>query len=101
MKILDGGCVLIEFPRCGASKLPPPMPKKPKLPKPRRPMTDGEIEIVTALQNYCSAGHWLPIWEWKFLQSMVDHGPITDKQGDYIRSLAARRGVGAGLANAL
>jgi len=89
-QVLDGGCQLIElFPRSPVAR------KKPKTLKPRRPMTYGEYQLVRALQNYCSAGHWFPIWEWKFLQDMSDAGPITDKQGDYIRTLAAKYGIGS------
>src|SRR5262249_18005823 len=59
----------------------------------RRPMTLDEFELVMALQDYCAAGHWLPLPQWDFLQNIGDYGPITDKQGDYIRSLAAKYGV--------
>jgi hypothetical protein len=63
-------------------------------------MTAEERNLAVALRDYCYAGHRLPVWHWSFVKQMseraagyYDAGPITDKQGDYLRKMAGWYGV--------
>ena len=83
-QVLDGGCVLIEFPGRVVEK--PPESKW-------GPMTGLEAALALALRDHCVAGHRLPPRQWAFVRAMAElahkgGGHITDKQSKYLHGLA-------------
>jgi hypothetical protein len=85
-EVLDGGCILIEFPRKPAE---PPKARQPKKrhPKPdRRPMTPMERTLAFAFAN-CP-----PLRSSRFAMAMFNHAikgwGITERQGEAIYEVA-------------
>ena len=80
-QVLDGGCVLIEFPRRIVEKE-----------LKWRSMTGIEAALALALRDHCIAGHRLPPRQWAFVKAMAGivekgGGSITDKQAKYLHGL--------------
>jgi hypothetical protein len=89
-QVLDGGCVLFEFPaRCKPApierKWPEPNAEEPNI---WRPMT--ELEEAAAIALYGVEA--LPERHWRFVRAMVERRRarqrITGKQGKYLLDLA-------------
>ena len=54
---------------------------------PRRPLTEYERWLVTALAARNRAGHWLPLRQWIFLQDMLVVEAITERQAAYLETM--------------